>query len=143
MQKGVDFTGISVITICHDGNARYLLEYRSNKCRDEHFTWSPVGSGGLKRGERLEDAVKREVKEECGAEAFDIECIGYREVFRQHDSKETHWIAFDFRAKVDPKSVAIQEPDMCLKLEWCRVTEIPEPQHSTFPAFLKKYRDIL
>ncbi len=141
MIKGVDYTGVSVVTICHDGNGRYLMEYRSDKCRDEHFTWSPVGSGGLKKGETLEDAVRREVMEECGTSPEDIEFLGYREVFRKLNGVDTHWIAFDFRAKVDPSKVSIQEPDKCLKHEWFKIDEIPEPKHSQFPIFLEQHKD--
>jgi ADP-ribose pyrophosphatase YjhB (NUDIX family) len=143
MQKGVDYTGISVVTLCHDGEGRYLLEYRSDKCRDEHFTWSPVGSGGVKIGERLEDAVRREVKEECGADASEIEFLGYREVFRKIGDVNTHWIAFDFRAKIDPEMVSIMEPEKCLRLEWFKFQEFPEPRHSQFPIFLEQHRDRL
>jgi 8-oxo-dGTP diphosphatase len=143
MQQGRDYTGISVVTICHDGEGKYLLEYRSDKCRDEHFTWSPIGSGGVKRGELLEDAVRREVQEECGAVPSDIEYLGFREVFRNVDGVETHWIAFDFRAKINPREVSIQEPDKCLRLEWFSLAEIPEPRHSQFPIFLEQHKDKL
>ncbi len=143
MKKGIDFTGISVVTICHDGEGRYLMEYRSDKCRDEHFTWSPVGSGGLKKGEKLEEAVYREVAEECGACPENIEYLGHREVFRVVDGVETHWLAFDFRARVSPDKVSVQEPDKCLKLGWFRIDEIPDPKHSQFPVFLKQHKDKL
>lgn len=143
MKKGVDFTGVSVVTMCHDGGGRYLLEYRSDQCRDEKNTWSPVGSGGVKMHESLEDAVRREVQEECGARANDIEFMGYREVFREMDGLLSHWIAFDFRARIDPAEVLIMEPHKCLEHRWCAIEEIPNPMHSQFPFFLEKYRPIL
>ena len=66
MKRGIDYIGVAVVAICHDGKGKYLFEYRSDKCRDEHFTWSNVGSGGVKHGETLEEALFREVEEECG-----------------------------------------------------------------------------
>lgn len=143
MEKGTDYIGISVVTICHDGNGKYLLEYRSDRCRDEHLTWSPIGSGGLRKEEKLETAVRREVEEECGAIPTDIEFLGHREVFRNIDGVDTHWIAFDFRAKINPAEVNIMEPDKCLKLEWFAVSDIPEPMHSQFPIFLEQHKDKL
>ena len=143
MQKGIDYTGIAVVTMCHDGNGKYLMEYRGPKCRDEQHTWSPVGSGGLKAHESLEDAVRREVLEECGAQATDIEFMGYREVFRTVAEDISHWIAFDFRARIDPAEASVQEPDKCLEQKWCTVEDIPEPKHSQFPLFLEKYREVL
>lgn len=143
MQKGVDYTGIAVVCLCHDGSDRYLIERRSDKCRDEHFTWGPVGSGAVDRGEKLEDTVKREVKEECGAEALEIENIGFREAFRTHKGKQTHWVFFDYLVRINPNEVSITEPEKCLEHRWCAIGEIPEPKHSQFPVILEKYEGIL
>lgn len=129
--------------MCHDGEGRYLMEYRSGECRDEGHTWSPVGSGALKMHETLEDAVRREVREECGAQAYGIEYLGHREVFREHTNGTTHWIAFDFRAQIDPADAYIREPNKCLEHRWCRLNEIPDPKHSQFPYFLEKYTHVL
>lgn len=143
MRKGFDYPGISVVALCHDGNDNYLLEHRSEKCRDEKGKWSNVGGGCLEAHESLEDAVRREIKEECGAEALLIEFLGYREVFRTVEDAPTHWIAFDYRVLIDPKEVSVCEPEMCLEHRWSRIGEFPEPLHSQFPFFLKKYKNIL
>ena len=143
MQKGVDYVGVSVVAICHDGSGNYLLEHRSEKCRDERGKWSNVGGGGLEPHESLEDAVRREVKEECGATVKENEPLGYREVFRTNNGEATHWIAFDFKVLIDPSEVSICEPDLCNEQRWCKIGEFPEPLHSQFPFFLKKYKDRL
>ena len=141
MRKGFDYTGISVVAICHDGCGNYLLEYRSEKCRDEQLTWSPVGSGGLKVHESLEDGLRREIKEECGAEAIDIRMLGHREVFREIDGEQYHWIAFDFLVQIDPDEAKIVEPDKALEHRWFKLEEFPERLHSQFPIFLENYKD--
>jgi ADP-ribose pyrophosphatase YjhB (NUDIX family) len=141
MKKGIDFPGISVVAICHNGEGKYLLELRSDKCRDEHGRWSNVGAGGLEAHESLEEALRREIKEECGADVLDIEPLGYREVFRETDAGRTHWIAFDFRVQIKPDMVSITEPEMCLEQRWFKLEEFPEPLHSQFPYFLEKYKD--
>lgn len=143
MQKGIDYTGLAVTCICHDGKGNYLLELRSDKCRDEHFTWSPVGSGGVDQGECLEDTVRREVEEECGASALEIEHLGFREAFRTHEGKETHWVLFDYKVLIDPAQTIIIEPEKCLEHRWVALSEMPEPMHSQFPVFLDKYKDRL
>lgn len=66
MKKGINFTGIVVCNLCHDGQGNYVVGFRSDKCRDEHFTWEPTGSGSLKFGELIEDSISREVEEELG-----------------------------------------------------------------------------
>lgn len=143
MRKGFDYPGISVVALCHDGNGKYLLELRSDNCRDEKRKWSNVGGGSLEAHESLEEAVRREIKEECGAEALEIERLGYREVFREVENEPYHWIAFDFRVRINPEEVSVCEPDKCLEHRWFQIDEFPEPLHSQFPFFLEKYKDKL
>ena len=143
MIKGVDYTGLAVVCFCHDGNGNYVVEQRSDKCRDEHFTWGPVGSGGVDRGERLEDTVRHEIREECGATALEIEFLGFREVFRGRNDQQTHWVFFDYKVRIDPSEVRITEPEKCLEQRWVTIDAIPEPKHSQFPVALEKYREVL
>lgn len=76
MIKGIDFTGINVTFYCHDGAGSYLFHKRGINCRDEHGRWD-CGGGGLKFNETLEDAVRREVREEFGTDALEIEFMGF------------------------------------------------------------------
>lgn len=142
MQKGFDFIGVSVITMCHNGEGKYLISQRGPLCKDEQGCWEPAGGGSVEPHESLEDAVKREIKEECGASATAIELMGFREVFREIDGKRSHWVAFDFKARIDPSEVAITEPGKCTEQRWCAIDEIPQPQHSQFPFFLNKYKEL-
>jgi ADP-ribose pyrophosphatase YjhB (NUDIX family) len=143
MKRGFDYTGISAVTMCHDGEGNYLLGLRSDKCRDEHNRWDPIGSGGVEFGEDIEDAIKREVKEECGADVVKIEYLGFREVHREHEGNKTHYIAFDHKVEIKRDQASITEPDKCLELRWCKLADIPEPRHSQFPIFIEKYQDKL
>ena len=143
MKKGFDYIGSAVTTICHDGAGKYLLELRSDKCRDEHNCWSPVGSGAIEHGETIEKTIHREVKEECNADVIKFEKLGTREVFREIDGKSSHWIQHDYKVLIDPAEVKINEPEKCLELKWFSIDEFPEPRHSQFPHFLEKYKDKL
>ncbi|MCA9366136.1 NUDIX hydrolase [Candidatus Kaiserbacteria bacterium] len=145
MKKGIDFIGVGVVCLCHDGNKRYLLGLRSDQCRDEHFKWDPIGSGGIKHGETIEDAVRREVLEEVGTSPLDLERIGMRETFRELDGQKYHWIQFDYLVRIDPNQVSNPEPEKCLEMRWCSIDEFPEEKdlHSQFPKFLNTYKEIL
>ncbi|MFT7507055.1 MAG: 8-oxo-dGTP diphosphatase [Acidimicrobiales bacterium] len=143
MIKGLDYIGNAAVTLCHDGQGRYLLGLRSDKCRDEHNRWDPIGSGGIEFGDSIDETIRKEVKEECGADVLHIEFIGTREVFREHEGKKTHWIQFDHLVQINPEQVRITEPDKCLDLRWCTIDEFPEPMHSQFPFFIEKYKDKL
>ena len=119
------------------------LKQRSPQSKDEHYTWHPMGTGGLESHESLEEAVRREIKEECGAEVIEMEFMGFRESVRENDGEQIHWIHFDYKVLINPKEVSIKEPDKCIDMKWMTVDNIPEPQHSTFPAFLEKYKEFL
>ena len=143
MEKGL--IRVSVIAFCHDGNGKYVISKRSQNCRDEQGKWEPVAGGGVKFNERIEDAAVREIREESGASIKNLEFLGYRDVFRVQDGVDTHWIAFDFKARVDPKEVHITEPHKCDEQRWVAIDELAhmEDLHSQFPAFIKKYRAVL
>ena len=143
MKKGIDYTGIAVIPFSHDGNGKYVVGLRTENCRDERNRWEPTGGGGLEHGETCDEAVIREIKEELGVTAFNVEFLGTREIFRETEGKTSHWIMFDYRVQVKPEEVKIMEPDMCSELRWCAIDEIPEPKHSQFSVFLEKYKDKL
>ena len=143
MKKGFDFIGNAAVTLCHDGQGKYLLGLRSDQCRDEHNRWDLIGSGGIEFGDTIEETVRKEVKEECGADVIHIEYLGFREVFREQSGTQTHWIQYDYLVQIDSQQVRITEPDKCLELRWCQIDEFPEPLHSQFPVFLAKYKNKL
>ena len=145
MKKGIDFIGVGAVCLCHDGQGKYLLGLRSDKCRDEHFKWDPVGSGGVKHGETVPEAVAREVKEETGADAIKIKQIGVRETFRDMEGGLSHWVQFDHLVQIDPRQVSNPEPEKCLEMRWCTLDEFPPvaEMHSQFPKFLTEYKDVL
>ena len=116
-----------------------MLEKRGANARDEAGRWSP-GGGSLEVGETIIEAVKREVREEFCVTPTEIEMMGYRDVMRDVDGVKTHWVLFDFRARVNRDEVKIGEPDMTDEIIWVKIKDIPEPMHSQFPAYLVKYK---
>lgn len=137
MKKGLDYIGVAVIPFVHDGKGNYLVGLRTENCRDEHNKWEPIGGGGVEVGETLEQAIKREVKEETGATAEKVELMGMRECFRNLDGKDTHWIMYDYKVLVNPQEVYIVEPDMCAEIRWVKPNEVPEPMMNGFAEFLE------
>ena len=139
MQKGVDFTGIAVVFFCHDGNGTYLAGKRSRNARDERGCWD-IGGGGVKHGELLEGALRREVKEEYGADIISHEFLGFREVLRMIDGVPTHWIVFDFKVQINPDDVVNGDPEKIDEICWFRMPELPSPHLSQVPSTMQTYR---
>ena len=142
MKKGFDHTGITIAYFCHDGKGNYLFNKRSTNCRDEHGRWDN-GGGGLDFGFTVEDTLRKELMEEYGVEPLEFEMLGWRDVFREQNGKQTHWLALDFRVHIDPEKVINGEPHKFDEIQWFTIDKLPEPLHSQVPTALKIYRDRL
>jgi 8-oxo-dGTP diphosphatase len=142
LQKGVDFVGVTVVYFCHDGNGRVLMAKRSKNARDEHGRWD-IGGGGLEHGDTIEETLRKEIQEEYCTDVLDYKFLGFRDVHREHEGKKTHWIALDFKVKVEPLKVKIGEPHKFDEISWFTLDTIPENSHSQFANFLELYGDKL
>ena len=142
MIKGIDYPGIAIVFFCHDGNGSYLAGRRSARTRDEQGCWD-IGGGGVKNGEVLQDALRREIKEEYGTDILSHEYLGFREVHRTINKTPTHWIVFDYKVHVDPARVTNGDPEKIDEIGWFKLDTLPQPQHSQIPFTINKYRDHL
>lgn len=138
MEVGVEYIGVTVSFLCHDGQGRVLLNKRSRHCRDEHGHWDG-GGGRVEFGETLQQALRREIREEYSAEIMTQTFLGYRDVFRQQAGQATHWLSLDYLVQLDPNQVKNNEPDKFDALEWFAWQELPSPMHSQFPQFVRQY----
>ena len=143
LKKGVDYTGIVITSYAWDGAGKFFVTQRSEKCRDEHGVWECPG-GGLKFAESPEDCLRREIREEVGAETVEImELLGVNSFVRENDGKKTHWIRFSYICKVDPKEIHIGEPDMVAGSGWYGLDNIPLPHNPGLAYDLEHHQDAL
>jgi 8-oxo-dGTP diphosphatase len=142
LQPGVDYTGVTIVFLCHDGKGNILLNKRRKNCRDEQECWDP-GGGGLEFNDSVEETLKKEIKEEYCKDVLSYEFLGFRDIHRQLNGKPTHWVSIDFKVLVDRSKVKNGEPHKFDDLGWFQVNTLPTPLHSQFPEFLKKYKNKL
>lgn len=140
MKKGIDYPGVSIIFLCHDGKGNILLNKRSANCRDEHGKWD-CGGGGLEFGHKAIDTLKKEILEEYCTDIIGFEFLGFRDVHRNHEGVDTHWIALDFKIHVDREKVMNGEPHKFEELKWFTMDQLPSGMHSQLPAFFEKYKE--
>lgn len=138
-KRGVDYIGVNVVFICHDGEGNILLHKRGPGCRDEVGVWD-CGGGAVEFGESLEEAVRREVIEEYCVEAKEVEFLWIREAIREKDGRKTHWVPTVWYVLVDRSQVKNGEPNKLEELGWFRLNEMPQPLHSQFPYDLEMLR---
>lgn len=142
MKKGLDYTGVAVAFLCHDGAVNFLMGKRSDTSRDEIGTWD-VGAGALEFGDRVEERLKKEIKEEYSTDVLDYEFLGYRDAHRQEVGRDTHWIGLDFKVLVDREKVKNGEPHKLAEIDWFTLDSLPEPLHSQNTEFFEKYKSKL
>ncbi|MEK7584071.1 MAG: NUDIX domain-containing protein [Patescibacteria group bacterium] len=129
MQPGFDYIGVNVVFICHDDEGNILMHLRSEACRDEHNTWD-YGGGKVEFGETLEEAARREIREEYGCEVRHLTYLNTDTIFREHEGRKSHWVVSVFVAHVDPREIRIGSPEDMIELGWYQPSRLPEPLHS-------------
>lgn len=130
-QRGIDFIGVTCGFVCHDGQGRFVLHKRSQNCRDEQGRWDN-GGGSHEFGSTIEETVRRELMEEHGAEALDMQFIGIYDYHRQlADGTPTHWVSILYAVRVDPAQVKNNEPYKIDDIGWFTMDTLPAPLHST------------
>ncbi len=127
---------------CHDGQGNYVLDKRGNNARDEKGRWE-FGGGGLELFDTVEETLKKEIKEEYCTDVLSYEFLGYRDIHRVDNDKNTHWVTLDFRVLVDKDKVKNGEPHKLDVVEWFKLDVLPQPAHSQLIAFVEKYKDKL
>jgi ADP-ribose pyrophosphatase YjhB (NUDIX family) len=141
--KGISFVGVTTTAICHDGKGNFLMMKRGPKARDEIGRWDILG-GGLKHGEKIEDNLLRELKEELCTTGSSIVPIGVRDVHRiLEDGTKTHWIAIDHMIKVDRSRAKIGEPGVIDEIGWFNLDKLPSPLHSQFMVLIDSRKSLI
>lgn len=140
MIVGKDFTGIFVGTYCHDGKGNFAMLKRSSQSRDSHGLWD-FGGGTVEFREKLDDTVRREVKEELGVEPISLEQLGAVDVIPEGESK--HWVGVFYKVLVDKEKVYNAEPDVHEDLQWFRLDSLPQDTRPVIAEQLSRFRKYL
>lgn len=125
MKPGIDYIGVAVGTFILNDKGEVFLTKRSAKTTNERGTWEIPG-GKVDFGETLQDAAKREAKEEYD---IDIEILD-QFVAQNHliAAEKQHWVPTCFLCKlVGNKKPRIMEPDKCDEIGWFAFDVLPLP----------------
>ncbi|MBI2622015.1 NUDIX domain-containing protein [Candidatus Microgenomates bacterium] len=121
MKKGVDFVGVRIGAVIINKQGKIFLSLRGRKARNDVGKWECPG-GALEFGDRMEETIIREIKEEFG---FDIEVIEQMDaVDHLIPAEKQHWVAIAYLCKIKKGKPKILEPHKCAKIGWFTIGEM-------------------
>lgn len=137
MKQGVDYIGVAVGALIINDKGEIFITKRSQQCKNERGSWEIPG-GSVEFGETLEDAVKREVKEEYGVEVDIIK--QWPAVNHLIPNESQHWVPTLFTVRIKPGQVPrIMEPTKCDAIGWFSINNLPSPLSIVSKIDLDRY----
>jgi 8-oxo-dGTP diphosphatase len=120
MKIGKDYIGVGVGAVIMNEDGKFLLMKRGPKSKSEVGTWEKPG-GSVEFGETLENALKREVKEELGVAIKIIKLLHVADHII--DDEQQHWVSPAYICKIVSGVPKIKEPDKCDEIGWFSIEE--------------------
>ena len=154
LREGKDYIGVGGGCLILNDKDEILLIKRAGEVRNEAGYWSKPG-GGIKFGEKAEEAMVREMKEELGIEVkitgllpHTDHIIKTPQNFSQAQNfdplytgggKMEHWLALNFVAEIvsgEPKNM---EPNKCDEVAWFPLDKLPKKITQTTKEPVENY----
>jgi len=123
MQRGIDYIGVVVGAIIVDNQGRLFLARRGPQAKNERGLWEFPG-GSVEFGERLTDALKREMREEYGVEIVVGELLDVVDHILPAEGQ--HWVSPTFICRIVSGVPTIREPGKCTEIGWFAPDAVPE-----------------
>ena len=138
MKAGVDYIGVGVGAWIVNDKGEVLLVKRSQQAKNEKGKWEIPG-GAVDFGETLEQAIKREMKEELGIDIEIIEQWTAKDHIISEDKQ--HWIPTTFLVRAAKGQIPkIQEPHKHDALGWFLPDKFPAPLSIISQLDLEEYK---
>ena len=110
-----------------------VLICKSNKWNQKYV----IPGGHIEAGEKMEEALIREVKEETGLEVYDLELLGITEsIYSKSFQNQKHFIFIDYICRSDSDQVVLN--DEAQSYQWIKLSEIENYDLEKFTANLLK-----
>ena len=120
MKRGIDYIGVGVGAAIFNEEGKLFITLRGEKAKNERGKWEIPG-GSVEFGETLEQAIRREVKEEYGIEIEVMELLGVCDHLIPDEHQ--HWVSPTYICKIVKGTPKILEPDKCAGIGWFTIEE--------------------
>lgn len=122
MQRGVDYIGVGVGAVIVDEQGRLFLARRGPQAKNERGLWEFPG-GGVEFGEKLHDALRREIYEEYGIEIAVGELLDVVDHLLAAEGQ--HWVSLTYLCRLVAGIPRIVEPEKCSAIGWFHPAAVP------------------
>jgi 8-oxo-dGTP diphosphatase len=122
MKRGVDYIGVGVGAIIVNDAGQVFLARRGPLAKNERGLWEFPG-GGVEFGEKLADALQREMREEYGIGIVVGELLDVVDHILPEEGQ--HWVSPTFICQIQSGSPVIQEPGKCSQIGWFNPLVVP------------------
>jgi mutator protein MutT len=120
MKRGIDYIGVGVGAAIFNEDGKLLITLRGEKAKNERGKWEIPG-GSVEFGEKFEDAIRREIKEELGVEIQVLALLGICDhiILEEHQ----HWVSPTYICRITKGIPRILEPTKCADIGWFTIAE--------------------
>ncbi len=123
LHRGIDYIGVGVGALIVNDKGMLFLSQRGVKAKNERGLWEFPG-GSVEFGERLADALRREMREEYGIEITVGELLDVTDHILPEERQ--HWVSPTFICRIISGEPRILEPEKCAEIGWFAPDEMPE-----------------
>ena len=138
LEQGKDYIGVGGGCLILNEKEEVLLMKRAGAVRNEAGYWSKPG-GAIEFGEKAEEAMIREIKEELGVQIKIIGILPPTDHIITEGKDKQHWLALNFLAKIiagQPKNL---EPHKCDRIAWFPLDRLPKKITQTTKEPVENY----
>ena len=140
MRRGVDYIGVGVGAVIVHDDGRVFLARRGPAAKNERGLWEFPG-GSVEFGERLADALRREIAEEYGMEIEVGDLLDVVDHLLPDEGQ--HWVSPSYLCRVLSGQPTIREPGKCADIGWFALDALPAQLTLVTQANLAHYRQRL
>jgi 8-oxo-dGTP diphosphatase len=137
MKRGIDYIGVGVGALIVAPDGRLFFAQRGPLAKNERGLWEFPG-GAVEFGEKLADALRREIQEEYGMEIEVGELLDVADHILPDEGQ--HWVSPTFLCRVTCGQAVIREPGKCSAIGWYAPDQIPGPLTMITQVNLENYR---
>jgi 8-oxo-dGTP diphosphatase len=124
MRRGHDYIGVGVGAMIFNAEGLVFLAQRGPKAKNERGCWEFPG-GSVELGERLADAIVREIDEEYGMQIELIELLCVNDHILPAEGQ--HWVSPTYLGRLVAGAPRIVEPEKCSAIGWFALDRLPAP----------------